>query len=293
MPQKKDKPVLVGEQEAQGSTREIFSEIKQALGVPHVNLVFQAYAAHPKFLELHWRATKPILETQEFFQLADRLRAEAYTRTYNYFSLPDLCERVTDLSFSTGARQELTEVVELFHYNNALLLLLMAAQMQAFDKAVGNGGQGTRPASHPVYSEKAILVDEATAPSPTRKIYDDIKRTVGVPLVNTDYRAFARWPDFLREYWSVLKGLMQSPLYKEHCHAIRASAEALAQELPEQLELTVAHLQDAGLEDEDVEAAVRLTETFLKLLSGLVLNVSIAKIGLEGGSSAAPARTAA
>src|ERR671922_534395 len=77
MPLKKGKPALVGEQEAEGSTREIFSEIKQALGVPHVNLVFQAYAAHPRFLELHWRATKPILGTQEFFQLADRLRAEA------------------------------------------------------------------------------------------------------------------------------------------------------------------------------------------------------------------------
>jgi hypothetical protein len=242
---------------------------------------------------MHWREARPLLGTQEFFSLANRLRADAYTRMHNYFSIPDLCARMTELSFSPGARHELTAVAELFQYNNPPLLLLMAAQMQAFDKAIGNGGTGTRPATHPIFRERPVLVEEETAPAPTRKIYDDLKRTLGVPVVNTDYRALARWPDFLRDYWALLKSLVQSPLYKEHCQALRASAIALAQELPERFQLTVAQLQDAGLDDAEVEAAVRLTETFFKLLSGLVLNVSVAKIGLEGGSAAAPARSAA
>lgn len=287
MPLKKGKPVLIREHQASEHVQRIFQEIKETLGVPHVNVVFQAYAAHPRFLELHWQAARPMLQTQEFFKLAERLRAEAYTRMHNYFSIPDLCARMTDLTFSSGARNELTDVVELFNYNNAPLLLLMAAQMQAFDKAVGRESETAQIAIHPVYKEKPVLVEEENAPSPTRKVYDDIKRTLGVPVVNTDYRALARWPDFLRDYWALLKTLVQSPLYNDSCRALRISADSLTHELPRRFELSVAQLQDAGLEDEDVEAAVRLTECFLKILSGLVLNVAVAKIGLEGGNSAA------
>ncbi|MCI0349476.1 MAG: halocarboxylic acid dehydrogenase DehI family protein [Acidobacteriales bacterium] len=290
MPLKKGKPVLVREDEAGASVRPVFDEIKESLGVPHVNVLYQAYAAHPQFLELHWKAVKPIVETQEFFKLAERLHAEAYTRVHNYFAIPDLCERMTDLSFSAGARNELTYVVDLFNYNNPLLLLLVAAQMQAFDSAIGRHDQ-PHPATHPVAMQKPVLVEEEKAPSPTKKIFEDIKRTLGVPLLNTDYRAMARWPDFLRDYWALLKGIVQSPLYKEHCQAIRASALVLANELPQPFELTVAQLQDAGVSDDDVESAVRLTELFVKILSGLVLNLAVAKIGLEGGNSAA--RTAA
>ena len=193
---------------------------------------------------------------------------------------------MTDLSFSAGARHELTDVVELFNYNNPLLLLLASAQMQAFDKVVGRVSQ-VHPALHPVYKQKPVLVEEESAPSATKKIFEDIKRTLAVPVVNTDYRALARWPDFLHDYWAVLKGVAQSPLYKEHCQALRASAMALVQEFPQPFELTVAQLQDAGLSDEEVEAAVRITEVFVRLLSGLVLNLAVAKIGLEGGNSAA------
>jgi Halocarboxylic acid dehydrogenase DehI len=286
MPLKKGKPVLVHEHEAGERVKPVFDDIKASLGVPLVNVVFQAYATHPQFLELHWKAAKPIVESEEFFNLAERLRAEAYTRMHNYFSIPDLCERMTDLSFSAGARHELTDVVELFNYNNPLLLLLVAAQMQAFDKAVGRQNP-VHPASHLVYAQKPVLVDEEKAPSPIKKVYEDIKRTLAVPVVSTDYRAMARWPDFLADYWAVLKPLAQSPLYKEHCQAMRASALALANELPQPFQLTVAQLQDAGLSDDDVEAAVRITEVFVRVLSGLVLNVAVAKIGLEGGTSAA------
>lgn len=286
MPLKKGKPVLIREHEAADDIKPIFADIKEDLGVPHINVLFQAYAAHPKFLRLFWRAMKPIVETQEFFGLAERLRAEAYTRMHNYFSIPDLCARMTELSFSAGARQELTYVVELFNYNNPLMLLMTAAQMQAFDKPVGRPKE-THLASHPVFTHKPVLVEEQYAPSSTKKIFEDIKRTLAVPILNSDCRALARWPDFLNDYWNLLRGIVQSPLYKEHYQAMRNSALTLAQELPSPYELTVAQLQDAGLSDEEVEAAVRLTELFLNILSGLVLNIAVAKIGLEGGNSAA------
>ncbi|SRR6266571_206051 len=286
MPRTK-KLALVREHQAEGRTGEIYSEIKQALGVPHVNVIFQAYAAYPAFLELQWRALKPILETQEFFAFAERLRADAYTRMCNYFRIPDFTAGLR--SSGTKELAELANVVELFHYNNPPLLLIAAAQLQAFDSSleqVPRVRAVSTPAAHPVFTEKPALVEEAVASAAIRRIYDDIKRTFGLPFVNTDYRAFARWPDFLQLYWSVLKPLTQSPVYAESQHGIRETAVTLARELPQRFELGATKLADKGISEDDIAAVLRITELFVKLLSGLVLNVALAKIGWEGGSDA-------
>jgi hypothetical protein len=126
-----------------------------------------------------WKALRPAIETRDFFQHAERLRAEAYTCTHNYFLVPDLCDSIREIHFSSGAQHELTEVVELFHYNNPLLLLIAAMQLQAFEDGPPHRRSATGDAEHPVISEKLVQITEESAPAPTRKIYDDIKRTLG------------------------------------------------------------------------------------------------------------------
>jgi hypothetical protein len=275
---------LVREADATGGTLEIYQEIKSALGVPHVNVIFQAYGVYPRFLELMWKGIRPAIEKREFFVLADRLRAEAYTRTHNYFSVPDLCSTIREVHFSSGALQELTEAVELFHYNNPLLLLIVAVQLQAFEDGPAHRRTSQIEADHPVFTQKLVKISEESAPPPIRKIYDEMKRTLGVSFINTDYQAFARWPDFLNVYWNSLKPMLASPLYGESKHAMRESAVALANDVPNAPQLSVEHMQDAGLSEEEISAAIHITEEFLELLSGLVLNVAFAKIALEGGN---------
>lgn len=272
------------EADASGRTLEIFQEIKAALGVPHVNLIFQAYAVYPRFLDLMWQKLRPAAETREFFQHADRLRAEAYTRTHNYFIIPDLCSSIRDIHFSTGAQHELNDVVELFHYNNPLLLLIAAMLLQAFEDGPPHPRSAATGAEHPVILEKPVQIAEESAPAPMRKIYEDIKRTLGVSYVNTDYQALARWPDFLTMYWNAFKPVASSPLYGESRHALRESALALASDLPNAPQLGVEHMQAAGLEDEEISGAIHITEEFLDVISGLLLNVAFAKIALEGGN---------
>jgi hypothetical protein len=69
---------------------------------------------------------------------------------------------------------------------------------------------------------------------------------------------------------------------------VRKTAWGLVQELPYPVELTVSQLRDADIGDDDVAALVRITETFVNILSGLVLNIALAKIGLEGGNLGRP-----
>lgn len=288
MPWRKgNKLKLVREQEAQGRIADIYREVKEALGVPYVNVIFQAYGVYPEFLERFWEAARPLLQSGHFFELAERIGAEAYTRMHNYFSIPDLCAHMTTRGLSADARQELTETVELFHYNNPPLLLLAAAQLQAFETRVGHDGRSTAAVEHPVFSAPPVLIEEQQAPPATRRIYDEIRRTFSLPMVNTDYRAFARWPDFLEVYWLLLKGISQSPVYQECQQGVRESAWSLAGELPVPLDLSASTLMDEGMSDERVSDVYRITELFVRTLSGLVLNVAVAKIGLEGGNGRA------
>src|SRR5215467_3121120 len=130
---KRHKLHLVKEKEAQGRISEIFSEIRYALGVPSVNMMFQALASFPEFFDLFWKTARPAVHTQEFFALSERISAEAYTRVHNYFSVPALGSKTKEMNFSAGAQAELQEVVDLYQYNYSVLLLLCAALVQAFE----------------------------------------------------------------------------------------------------------------------------------------------------------------
>ena len=186
--------MLVPEEEAPREIAELYARIKQALGVPHVNVIFQAYAAIPGYLQAVWKQLEPALQSARFFDFAERLRGEAYTLAHNYFAIPDLCRELAEQSFSAGAKRELTAVVELFHYNNPPLMLICAAQLAAFEQPLAGDPAASAVARHPEFQERPVLVEERTAPAPTRKIYDEMKRVMNTTVINTDYRAFARWP---------------------------------------------------------------------------------------------------
>jgi Halocarboxylic acid dehydrogenase DehI len=282
---KKQRRILLApETEAQGRVLEIYRELRIALGVPHVSLLFQAYGAYPTFLEAHWQAIKAMLATAEFFQFGDRLRAEAYTRAHNYFAVPDFRTQVEQLQLTEGACHELGEIIELFHYNNPLLLLIAAAQTRAFDEPVLIQRESVRPSDHPEFGQKPCSVPERTATAQVKKIYEDIKRTLGIPFVNSDYRALGRFPDFLETYWSAMKPALSSLMYSEHKRQLDESALAFYPELPFAPQLSIERMQEIGLKDEAIAEIVRITRQFLELSSGSTLNVSFAKIGLEGGT---------
>ncbi len=274
----------VSESQAEGDIAEIYREMRESLGVPHVDGAYQALASYPEFLKLHWRALRPIVSTREFFELADRMRADCYTRMHGYFEIPDLNSRIGNMEFSTGARQELMEIVELHNYSSPLLLLLFAAQFQAFDSPVGQSGNSCTPAEHQEFSGDVVLVPETNAPAVVHRCYEDVKRTLGLPFVPNFYMSIARWPDFLQLYWDTLRPITRSPVY-EGCHyGARETAFALVREFPAPLEFSIGQLSEAGISDDDIGSIIRIVEMFVNAFSASVLNVATAKIALEGGT---------
>jgi hypothetical protein len=278
---------LIPEDEAEGGTRQVFSEIKQALGLPVLRIFYPALATYPQFLQLHWKMARPVLQTAEFFACADRLRADADTRAHNYLRIPDLCSSPGSSRGIAADCQELAPALDLFHYADPLLLLLFAAQVQAMEGPIGDTAKTSSPASHPAFAETPVFVAEESAPPEVRHRYEEIRRVLELPYVNAEYEAMARFPEFLAHYWELLRPLQQSPVYRESQYRIRESAWNLARELPGPLELSIDQLLDAGMKQEEIASLARILDLFVKNLSGLVMNVAIAKIGIEGGNIAA------
>jgi hypothetical protein len=280
----------VSQEAASPEIASIYAEIQSILGIRHVDILFQVYASYPGFLALHWKLFRPVLESGEFFQLADRLRADAYTRAHNYFEITNLCPRLDALHFSDDSKRELAGTIDLFVYNDPLLLLISAAQEQAFDGVIGTNHSALLPPTPTTFDSRPVLVEEESAEPDLRRVFEDMKQRSGLPAVSNDFRALARFPDFLRIYWDFLQPLLASPLYREFRFGIHESASALARELPGNIELTLEQMIAAGMSDEDVASIVRITETFARVLSSSLLNIVVAKISIEGGNQVAPAQ---
>lgn len=289
MPWNRNKLRLVSEGEAKGETAQIFAELKETLGIPHVSMAFRILASYPRFFTLFWKCARPMLETGEFFTAAEQIRVQGYDQVKSGFSVPDLHAKLTELGFTERAQEEVQDVVNLYEYVNPVLVLVMAALKDGFEHPEGASKHGILPAHHPSHPARPILVDERLAPEPTRKLYEDIKKTMGTPYLNTSYITFGRWPDFLREYWDSLKPIIGTAAYEQQRAGLRQFALAAANDLPETIHLSKTNLEEAGVGEEERSLVLQTINFFLDLLSKQVLNIAFAKVALEGGTRSAVA----
>ena len=281
---KGNRPPSVTEDSADESVSEIYGDIKQHLAAPFVSKFFQVFAAYPRFLPIQWRALRPVTETREFFQCAERLRADAYTRAHNYFNIADLSVRLKELEFSEGACRELADTLELFAYLEPLLLLLSQVQQQAFDGGTGSG-KASMGSPDPVEPKPTpILIDVQTAPPDIRHVLEQAKTSSGLPVFDDSLRALARWPDFFLESWKLMEPLLASPLYQQCQRGLQDTAWNIGRERPGTVELSVDQLTEAGLDEDDIGSVVRLTQAFTRGYSATLLDISIVKIAFEGGN---------
>ena len=281
---KNGKTAMIAERQPDSRDAALFGQIRQKLGSPLLPRMFERFSGIPGFLGLHWAMVEPLLQTEEFYHCADRVRAQAYTWVHNYFSIPDLCDRLGEEHFSPGAKEELTAVVDLFYFLDSLLLLLAGVQAQAFEGPVGKAVANLRPGEPPRFSVQPTLLGEELASAPLRRTFDEIKHVLRISAVPQDFEAMARWQPFLAAFWLVMKEIAASPLYEQFHLGLQSHALAIAQEVPLRLEMPPQQLEAAGLDEEKITAAMRATDQQVRHLAAGALCIAVAKIGLEHGN---------
>jgi hypothetical protein len=126
----------------------------------------------------------------------------------------------------------------------------------------------------PDVSQPFLLMERHHADAPTRAVYDDIMATLGLPFVNTDYRALARWPSYFAMAWGDLKTSAVTAPHKALSDRVYERALELAGGLPNPGGLNADALQKAAQADAPLSEIRPVAELFHYLLPELVVNVA-------------------
>jgi len=264
------------------AVRAIYDDTRHRLRLPWVGALFQGYAMYPEYLELAWNAVKESIETPQFAADAAAIRALADAAAPRLYS-PSYDER--DVAAMNLDILAIKDTIDAFRVGNPGLLLVAAALQRAFvEGPVGGAGHARAPLpdSAPEGVEEARvartvieLVDPDTALEGVKRVFEDIKATLELPLVNSDYRAMALWPDYLALAWHDIKGVVGTPEYA-------AATQQLAQLAVQGVDRFVAPVtatreaaRRAGVPEDQLDNLGAIVRLFADLLPGLILNVAL------------------
>ena len=84
------------------------------------------------------------------------------------------------------------------HGNMSYLMIATAARLLLEVHTLRDGGSTTpfEGWHGPSTVDRLSLMEAHHVDAPTAAVYDNIKATLGLLFVNSDFRAFARWPSY-------------------------------------------------------------------------------------------------
>ena len=277
LPRRKPDPIpqvtAVPEHLATGGLKDIYEATKTALGVPWMGVVTMAFAHFPTFYRVIWDALEPVVRTEAFFRACEVLRVNAEEQAA-LLDPSDITERLSVVGYSEQEIGEILACNEIFSAGNMPYLLIATRARLMLEGNDWPRLHGAPERARTKVADRPVLMEPHHATADLATLFGDIRTTLGLPFVNTDYRAFARWPSYFELAWQDLRPHIARPAYERRVTNVHETAALLARGLPNPTGLTVAQLRQAAETDRqigDVEETVRL---FQWLLPGLALNVA-------------------
>ncbi len=266
------KPKPVREIEAEGEIERVYHEIKQSMRASGINLNFRTWAAFEKFFPAMWDRMRPIVETGAFEHGADEIRSESV----GFAGKLGKIEAKSKVHLGESQKYQIVKALELYHYINPKLLVFTSKVKQALED---ESQEGIQYAENTELIERGIplkmypmeMIGEDPEDERLAKIFEDIKETLSLSSINSDYRTLALWADYLEAAWNELKPIVQTDEYKKASDNLRTAAQNLASRLPA-IALSKKQVEDLG---EDADEILKTTEKFERLLPSLIINISL------------------
>lgn len=276
----------VPEYRATGALEETYEDVKAVLQVPWMGVVTMAFAHYPHFFAALWSGVRPLCQSRPFVDAAAAVRALA-ERQAATLDPPPIRERLVERGYAERELADIEAVIEVFSHGNQLYVLIATiARLLMEDGELGLGGDAPvfEGRHAPKVSVPLILMEPHHADPDTRAVYEDVKASLGLPFVNTDYRALARWPSYFALAWADLKPVVREDSYESACAGIHAFlVKSVTEELPNPGGLTAAALQGAAGRDAPLEEVREVCRLFQWLLPGLITNVAFFRHALSSG----------
>ena len=213
----------IHEADASGETAAIYAELREALGVPLVNLIWRHFAALPGVLPELWATVRPVAQAQELRDgVAGMKRSVARIMAPRLRELPVL---------SPGQ----IAVVAIYNRGNCSNLQLLTALRRVLAGApAGHGPSLARAASLPPLPAAPPMPRlETLDPGTAQQVRElaALHGKEGATAIPSLYRHLALWPELLPGLRAALAGLAGSGLLRQGRVALIAEAEATASRL--------------------------------------------------------------
>jgi hypothetical protein len=269
---------------ASGQRGAWYEDTKRVLQVPWMGVVTMAYSHYPNFFGELWRGLKPLCESRPFVEAFLELREFVETETAQLNPKP-LVKALTDLGYAPREINNIREMNTVFSHGNQPYVIIAAIVRHLLE--VGDMGDETTAEPYaerhaPEVQVPFLLMEAHHVDDPTRAVYEDVKQCLKLPFVNTDYRAFARWPSYFALAWSDLRESVVTETYEAVCQACHERVARLAaEELPNPGGLSSAALRRAAEADASLDEVVHMCRLFQWLLPGLITNVAFLRHQLD------------
>lgn len=273
----------VWEYQAEGALRGAYDDYKRALQVPWVGVVSMAFAHYETFFNLWWKAFEPVVQSTAYVEACEGLCERVEGLVWS-LKPPPIAERLTALGYSSREIAEIRAMIEVFSHGNFIQLPAVVAARLLLEGGSVEGSQPIEPygARHGSKQEiPFVLLEPHHALGDTRRVYKDIMERLGLPFVNTDYRALARWPSYFALAWGDLRDVLGGDQYETTCKQMHDAMFEAARELPNPTGLSALQLQEAASRDASVAKVLEVTRLFTYLLPGLVTNVAYFRAQFE------------
>jgi Halocarboxylic acid dehydrogenase DehI len=268
------------EEDATGNIKGIYSDIRSALRSPFVPDVFLALATEPDYFQIAWRQLHTNIQTVYFERCADELRARAVKAAAGLIQTP------------TAPPAEATGVVRTFHYVVPKVLLAVTALRVATTgqrpKLVDLPGEDKRQVASGVPEDMATptLVSLQGAEPPIAAVFDDIRATLGVRSVHSEFRAIATWPEYFENAWRDFKSIQEHAEYRRLRRDLTRMADEVVLAFPFRLDLSPHTLRHCGLTESSLDAVRSTLDRFQLLLPLLTLGTASLAAGAFGAEAA-------
>ena len=253
-----------------------YEAMKAAFQVPWMGVVTMAFAHYRNFYDTLWDGLAPLCVSNEFVTACRDLRAVAETGVPDLAPLP-IAGRLAAVGYAPREIDAIRGVIEAFSHGNFPYLLTATMARVLLEGHELSRERVVTPLAErdaPILSAPLVLMEAHHADAPTRAIYEDIKATIGLPFVNTDYRALARWPSYFATAWGDLRSRIATPPHEALAQSVHDRAVETARKLPNPGGLTSRALRVAAERDGALPEILETVRLFQWLLPGLATNVA-------------------
>lgn len=286
-PRKKPHPLPairpVAEYDATGTLAVQYEETKQALQVPWMGVVAMSFAHYPNFWGVLWKGMRALVQSEEFVAACRRLRLVTENAVAE-IPARDLVAELQSLGYGEKEIVEIRALIEVFSHGNMPYLLIATTARILLE---GGALSVERGASHhvgrhaPPAPARLTLMEPHHADPSMAKVFTDIRQTLALPFVNTDYRALARWPSYFKLAWGELKPVVGSVDHLTACDMVHSEAVSLALSLPNPAGLSSEPLKLAADRDASIPEVLEVVRLFQFLLPELAVNIACLRAQLR------------